>query len=353
MSALVEGRVAGRAAAHAGVDARRWLIWLVAVATVTMVARNPLYTLLILLVIQVVETTSTPGVARRPLSLARLAPFILGFSVLFNLLFVHIGQTVLFRLPAEVPLLGGPITFEAFVYGLQNGLLLLALLALFTAFNRIVPTGELVRLAPRAFRDLGVVVLIAITYVPETARHLQRIREAQAIRGHRLRGVRDWQPVVIPLLVGGMERAMNVAESMVARGYGAPHAQPQRGGLLAALVGGLLLFFAGWLLALWLGWPGLLLLTLSTLWLVAVIWRAGRSVTHTRYRPHKWGWDDTLVAAGTLAACLLIALRAHFAAGVLGYTPYPLFQLPSFDPVVGLGLFLLAAPALLPLASRQ
>ena len=48
---------------------------------------------------------------------------------------------------------------------------------------------------------------MAITYVPETARHFQRIREAQAIRGHRLRGLRDWRPIVIPLLVGGLERA--------------------------------------------------------------------------------------------------------------------------------------------------
>ena len=76
-------------------------------------------------------------------------------------------------------------------------------------------------MAPRAFYDLGVVVLIALTYVPQTMQQWQRIREAQAIRGHRWRGVRDWQPLVIPLFIGGLERAMALAEAMVARGYGA------------------------------------------------------------------------------------------------------------------------------------
>ena len=353
MSGELRSEGAERDPGGAGGDVRRWLLWLMVVAVALMVARNPLYTLLILLVIQLVEAACTPDRTERVLSLARLAPFILGFSILFNLLFVHMGQTVLFRLPAELPLLGGAITFEALMYGLQNGLILLALLALFTAFNRIVATGELVRLAPRVFRDLGVVILIAITYVPETARHLQRIREAQAIRGHRLRGVRDWQPVVIPLLVGGMERAMNLAESMVARGYGVPRARPQSTGLMAALVAGLLLFFAGWVLTLWIGWPGLLLLGLSVLWLIAFVGRAGRSVAYTRYRAHRWGRIDTAVVAITALAVLLIWLRALDAAGVLAYTPYPRFQLPSFDPIVGLALFLLAAPALFSLEARR
>ena len=67
----------------------------------------------------------------------------------------------------------------------------------------VVPTAELAGLTPTALYELGLVLLVAITYVPETARHFQRIREAQAIRGHRLRGLRDWRPIVIPLLVGG------------------------------------------------------------------------------------------------------------------------------------------------------
>ena len=35
-----------------------------------------------------------------------------------------------------------------------------------------------------------------------------RIREAQAVRGHRVQGIRDWLPIVVPLLVSGLERAM-------------------------------------------------------------------------------------------------------------------------------------------------
>jgi energy-coupling factor transport system permease protein len=203
-------------------DARSWTVWLLAMAVMTMLTRNPVYTLLLLLVARVVGSVcAQPTAVGLKLPLFRIGVHCAPALHALQHLSVHIGETVLARLPAAWPYIGGPLTLEGAVYGAMNGLILLTLLVIFSSFNQIVPTGDLIRLAPPALRDLSVVILIAITYLPETSRQLQRIREAQAVRGHQLRGVRDWPPLVLPLLISGLERAMGVAEAMVARGYGA------------------------------------------------------------------------------------------------------------------------------------
>jgi energy-coupling factor transport system permease protein len=334
------------------VDARAWLAWLLAAATLTMVARNPLYSLIILLAAHSVTITRGQPRTVLPLSLWRLALVILPLAILFNMLSVHIGQTVLARLPESWPFIGGVITLEAAVYGAANGLLLLALLAVFLAFNATVPVNALVRLTPRAFHDLGVVTLIALTYVPETITHLKRIRDAQAIRGHRLRGVRDWAPVVIPLLIGGLERAMGLAEAMVARGYGAMAVTRQSTWVRALLALSLVVALTGWLVALWWGWPGWLLLLAAGVGVMALIQWRSRAVAHSRYRPSKWGYEETALLTVALLPLIVILLPGPFVdQSTLTYSPYPLWQWPPFDAFIGLSLAALALPAFWPLMS--
>ncbi|HFC13029.1 MAG TPA: energy-coupling factor transporter transmembrane protein EcfT, partial [Anaerolineae bacterium] len=73
-----------------------WIVWLLAMATVILTLQNPLYLLIVLLVVQVVRVQCGRGsVSGAPVSLLRMAGFIFFFSSLFNLLFVHIGSTVL------------------------------------------------------------------------------------------------------------------------------------------------------------------------------------------------------------------------------------------------------------------
>lgn len=326
-------------------DARAWVVWVGGLLLLILTTRNPLYLLLLLLVTRAVAANFPAGSFSLPLG--RLAGVILLFSTLFNWLLAHIGQTVVLTLPAAWPLVGGRLTVETAVFGLSSGLLLLALLALFATFSQVVAAGELVRLTPRALIDLGLVVLIALTYLPETVRQLQRIREAQAIRGHRLRGWRDWRPIALPLLVGGLERAMNLAEAMVARGYGATVSvgQPLAVRLLLAL--GLALGLAGWLLTFWWGWLGWLLLLLGVGGLTAVLYQQGQRVEVTRFRPRRWGWREwVVVITAVLPVLLLLPSWSFLPPDLLFYTPYPKVTLPLFTPWVGLVLTVYVAPAL-------
>lgn len=318
-----------------------WLIWLIAAATVTIIARNPLYSLIMLGVAGIMYNRVRPRGASFPFNWFRLGGLMLFIPAVFYALSLHSGNTILARLPAQWPLIGGPLTLEAMFLGASNGLLLLALLVLFATFNRAVASTDLIRLTPRALHHLGIVVLIALTYVPETTAQWRRIREAQAIRGYEPKGWRGWRPLLLPLLVSGLERAMDVAEAMVARGYGATDERPQSVRRQTVMLVGLAAAFLGWFLifagSLW-GW---LLMVTGVGLLGWLVWRAGRAVTFTRYQTTTWQRADTWVIITTLIPLLVLFWLTPTA---LFYTPFPQLTLPPFQPLFGLTLLALLMP---------
>lgn len=326
-------------------DARAWVIWLLAGGVLGITVRNPLYLALLLFISRLIHAIcASPQAQGWRFPFWRVATLIMVFSTLFNLLTVHVGETVLLTLPLSWWLVGGPITAEAAVFGFLNGLSLVTLLSFFLAFNAVVPTSELARLTPGAFYELGLVMMIAVTYVPETARQFQRIREAQAIRGHRLRGVRDWRPIVLPLIVGGLERALNLAETMVARGYGSTEGRLPLRSRLVFLVG-LLLVLAGALRVAWGGGDGWLLVMGGVAVVVGALLDLERRARRTHYRPRSWMAVDTLVASLALIPLVVLLLLSATGRVDLGYVPYPRLLWPPFSLSVGVLLLGLVAPA--------
>ena len=338
-------------------DARVWLLWALTTLVAASSARNPLYVIVLLLVAVIVGLVCAPSGGRRaPLSPLRFAIIAVPLSALFNGLTVHFGDTVLLRLPRWLPLLGGPVTLEALVFGATNGLTLTAIFSGFAVFNQVTPVRDLVQLTPRAFHEAGVVLSIALTFLPQTTRSLRRIRDAQAVRGHRVRGLRSWLPIVVPLLVSGLERSMGLAEAMVARGYGAisERAQPLR--TQGVLVLGLLGLLGGWLAFLFR--PSLREVAVGAMLggaalIVGVVWLTGRTVSHTVYRRRRWTVRDTLAVLGCGVTLAVILLPLPLVNGeTLYYSPYPSVTLPVFDPFVGLGLLGLLVPAVVSAAGQ-
>ncbi len=316
-----------------------WLTWVGAILVALSMTRNPIYLGLILLWLALVGVLVQPTEKTAPIPISpwRFGLIVVGLSALFNALTVHFGSTVLFTLP-DLPVIGGPITLEAITFGLLNGLTLAGIFAAFTILNQALPVRAIVRLIPRAFYPVAVVISIALTFVPATLRHLQQIREAQAVRGHRLRGLRDWLPLFMPLLVGGLERALQLAEAMTARGFAGSDGQAHPTLTRAALVGGLVAVLSGWLLRLL--WGQALLgggLLLGGIILIgATLWWVGRQVPRTIYRPQPWLARDWLVAlcAGLTAAAFLLPLPGLERASIF-YYPYPTLLLPEFNPLIG------------------
>jgi energy-coupling factor transport system permease protein len=256
--------------------------------------------------------------------------------------------------------LGGPYTLEALVFGMVNGLVLVGFLAAFNVLYQALPTQALIRMIPRALYPIAVVISIAVSFVPTTLAQFQQIREAQMMRGHQIRGVRDWLPLFMPLLVGGLERAFQLAEAMTARGFGslgsATPAAPQRLGLdplRVTLVLGLATLLAGLLVLLFwqqqiAGWA---LVALGGGALLLALWRQGRRVQRTTYHRQPWTGRDGLVI---LAAALTVGVYVlPSSRGSLTWSPYPQISLPGVDPVIVLATLALLAPAALLVQVRR
>jgi energy-coupling factor transport system permease protein len=317
------------------------------------VTQNPLYLSLVLLAVlwvrDAVWTTNSGG-----LSLLRLAPWILLFTTVANGLTIHVGETVLFRIPREIPFLGGAVTLEAVTFGFVTGYTLVTLLAVFTTFAAAADFHALLRMVPGFLFQAGLVTSIALAFVPQTFRSLEEIREAQQIRGHRFRGWRDLPPLFLPLLTMGLERSIGLAEAMESRGFGGVERGPSGvpgdrirnrlllvGGLCALVVAISLLFLFPSRL------PGLAVLATALLMVIIALRGMGRKVSRTRYRPARWRRHDQVlaIASGGLLGGLILA--ANLVPQLFLFYPYPRVTAPPFDLPVAVALLLLALPALL------
>ncbi len=333
-----------------------WLAWLAAAALPALSTRNPLYLSLLLLAVGVTNLTlgrANPA-ARSWGTFLRFSAWLWLLTIPFAAFMSHYGTIVLFRLPASWPAIGGPITLESILYGFTSGLALITLLTIFATFNIAVDQARLLRMTPNFIYQAGVVAGIAVAFVPQMVASWQTIQEAQQVRGHKVRGIRDLLPLLLPLLVTALERAMQLAESMEARGFGGQSVTGTPRRRLAnqtAILAGLAALGIGLTgLGFWPHWRvwGSLLVAGGVLLLLWSFWDQSRRVKRSRY--HRWTWQRP---ARIVLAVGLASLAGWLAAwllrpAALSYYPYPPDSpWPVFDPLLGLPLTLAAVPGLL------
>jgi len=343
-----------------GFNTATWLLWVLAAVLPALLTRNPLYLVIVLLVCVVVRASAT-GAETSAVGFrlsVKLGLAVMTLTTLFNGLTLHYGETPLVTLPGRIPVFGGPITLEAMVFGAISGLAIVTLFAVFAVFNTFVNHSELLKMTPAFLFQAGLAASIAITFVPQTLTSLREIREAQMIRGHRFRGLRDLLPLFVPLVASGLERSIQLAEAMESRGFGRTlqddGENPRRsalyrlslaGALLTLLTGLFIRYFGPTTWDRLPGGAGSLLILLSTLAIVTLLWRASRRVKRSRYRKERWRGHDVVVTAASLIVVGLFLWLNFTHSEVLLYHPYPKVTMPSFDPLIGLGLLLLGLPA--------
>ena len=317
-----------------GLNARVWAVWVLAAALPALLTRNPLYLIIAILAVAVVRSRIGDG----GLPIGRFGMTALALATLWNALTVHYGETVVLSLPGTLPIVGGPITLEAMVFGMTSGLAVWLLFAAFATFNSAVTPYQVLSLAPRALRHAGLVVSIALTFFPRALRTAREVREAQAVRGYRPRHLRDLPAAFVPLLQNNLENAIQLAEAMEARGYGRTTQTRLRSGIgwIGLLIGALMQLYwrdaaAGWLV-----------IAISAGWLIA----AGRGgVAVTRYRREHWSAADTLVSLASIASSGAMLVLSANAPAALAYYPYPRLTPPPLDAATLLAIAALIAPA--------
>jgi energy-coupling factor transport system permease protein len=318
-----------------------WMIWAVSAGCVALLTRNPWYLLIIGAAGLAVRwrATGQPPTA----GTLRLFAGLMVFPTLFNFLFSRAGDTVILEVP--VRWIGGPYTLEALLFGALAGLQLASLLQVMMTFSALLSPVALLRRIPAGLAPAGITASIAMNFAPQARRSFDAVREAQQVRGHSPRGLRDLRGIMTPLVILSLESAMAVGEGLATRGWGAEGLRGMQRFAAWAGAGLLALGVLAWWLAPSHAWvAGLLALSGGGL-LIAVLTRGG---ARSRYRPEPWKGTDTLVAGTSLGVLALAAALTAWMPMLLSYEPYPRAIWPPFDWPICLAVCLLGLPAVLP-----
>ncbi|MGW0913965.1 CbiQ family ECF transporter T component [Streptomyces sp. NPDC002784] len=304
-----------------------WWLWSLALGTAATRTTNPLLlTLLIATSAYVVVTCrqNTPW-SRSYDAFVKLALAV----ILIRLAFAVVlgspipGTHTLVTLP-EIPLpdwaqgirLGGRVHAEGIVFALYDALRLATLLICVGAANALANPTRLLKCLPGALYEMGVAVVVALTFAPNLIADVQRLRAARRLRGRQDKGVRGLLQVGLPVLEGALERSVALAAAMDARGHGRTADVPPavRRTTTALTLGGLLGVCAGTygVLTPEGGTYGLPVLLAGLTTALVGLRLGGRRATRTRYRPDPWDARAWLVtASGTAVAALMFLAEAQ------------------------------------------
>ncbi|CAM5507655.1 Energy-coupling factor transporter transmembrane protein EcfT OS=Streptomyces alboniger OX=132473 GN=CP975_10430 PE=4 SV=1 [Streptomyces alboniger] len=251
------------------------------------------------------------------------------------------GTHTVVTLP-EVPLpdwargvrIGGRVTAEGLLFALYDGIRLAGLLICVGAANALASPARLLKSLPGALYEVGVAVVVAMTFAPNLIVDVRRLRAARRLRGRPDRGVRGLLQVGLPVLEGALERSVALAAAMDARGFGRTAAVPRRvrGATTVLTLGGLMGVCVGTygLLTAEGASYGLPVLACGLLAALAGLRLGGRRSVRTRYRPDRWGARAWLVAGLGVAVAGLTIWAAAFDTAALhpGVVP-PAFPRPA------------------------
>ena len=343
-----------------------WWIWALGLATFASLVTNPFLLLLIMVAATVV-------VRRRRSDHAWGASFRLYAGLAFSIVLVRVGFRILFGSEAEpgdyllfdlpqIPLphwvlgiqLLGPVTLQAILGGLYDGLRLAAIVVCVGAANALANPKRLLKSLPPAFYEIGTTLVISITVMPQLAESVGRVRRARELRGVAGGRIAKMRGVLVPVLEDALERSMALAAGMDARGYGrtgsASKGQRRTTGVL--LLGALIGVGVGSYGVLdqtsprWMSTPAIILGAALAL---AGFWSSGRRVKRSRYRPDSWRSAEIAVA---LSGVLVAAGAMVFVTDPLVRDP-DVYSLPSV-PLITLVVVLIGlAPAWLAPAQQE
>jgi energy-coupling factor transport system permease protein len=331
-------------------DSRAWVLWGAAAVIPLLVARNPFVVFVVLVSVLAVRIVWASRARQGWQWIVRVAVLFMAIGIMFNALTVHAGDQVLFALPDEIPLIGGRITLNAIAYGVVSGLAIVTLVLAGTTVAAGLIWADLMRSMPPRVAPIAVAGSVAWSFLPSAAQAFQEIRESQAARGHRIRGLRDLPPLVVPLLGGGLERAITMSEALESRGFGhsgttAASSSASRWPLVGAIGSGLLMAYAFAVGETTLAVSALALAIGLALVSMRISPAQGRRTT--RYRASSWARPDWIVACTSLMALLIFFWRNWAVPDAAVFNPYPRLSWPATDLWMLLGLALLIVPALI------
>ena len=336
-----------------------WWVWMLGLAATAARTTNLIVLILTALVVIVVAMSCRIDgpLGRSVILFTKIAVSVVLFRLVLQAIFgLRLGDTVLFRLPAlTLPdfmagiTVGGPVTLESMVAGLNQGVRLGVILICFGAVNSVSSPARLLRSLPGVLYEMGVASTIALTTAPQAVMSASQLSEARRLRGRPTRGPAGLRGLAIPVLEGALDRSIRLAAALDTRGYGRTRIgadTARRRGASVALIGGLILLSIGIYGVFDTAAPvGLVIggLTVGSLACAASVVVGHRTHQRTRHRPIRWDRRATIVALSGAATLIASIATAHLFPGALQPSSFPLVA-PTLPFAMAIGLALASAP---------
>ena len=147
------------------------------------------------------------------------------FRIVFNL--ADASTDVAITLPSlsidlgfgnSIHLLGEVSTLSIHA-ALVDGFRLAAIILSIGMANSLANPRKLLRATPGALYEVATAISIAINLAPQLITSLKLVRRARGLRGHS-KGIKTLTGIVIPVLEDTIDKSMQLAASMSARGFG-------------------------------------------------------------------------------------------------------------------------------------
>lgn len=140
-------------------------------------------------------------------------------TAILNPAFNHRGATILAYFPT-----GNPLTKESLIYGAFAGVLLAASLYWFACLTEIMTTDKIIYLFGRVLPSMGLLLSMALRFVPLFHRKFREALDAQRSLGggdrRLINRIRDAVSAFSMVVTWSLENAALTADSMKGRGYG-------------------------------------------------------------------------------------------------------------------------------------
>lgn len=333
-----------------------WLGWAIAAVAAVQLASSPLYLGLVVAVSAVVVAVwARDGARAKMFAILMTWTAVFGATrVVLSALTVHGDDHVILTTPSfQVPRIlggftvGGPVDAGTLALAGSQALAIVAIVAVFAAFNAVSPHRDLVEALPRSFFEIGVALAVALGFVPSLTKAISDARQADLARtGGRAVRRRRIPRILMPVLETGLERAILLSESMDSRGF-ARRKATRRDIIAAWIAAGALACIGGALVALVArSRPTAVVMVAAGLAaLVLAVWISAAGAP-ARYRPRTMGTSDFCMIVVAWIAPAGVWTAAVFGDSSLAW-PAERLSWPVMSPLALAGLLALLAPVVM------
>ncbi len=144
------------------------------------------------------------------------------FIALFNMLFAHYGEHILFTIRNL------PFTAEAFLYGLTQGLTVGCVMLWFSSYNDIVSGEMLLSVFGSALPNTSMIFSMTLTFIPRLKRNAAEIKDSKALLSNKNSSMSRSVDNLSTLVMMTLEDSIEVSDSMRARGFTGKRTQYSR-----------------------------------------------------------------------------------------------------------------------------